>query len=128
VAVIILDRLALVFATKPRATRKVVDTNFLQDEALRLYLSASVDNYAVLTDYAAMEAYKGDTLTWIYDRMDILAQYPKQVLVLKGMPPLIGGRRRPIGSHVQHRHLSCKQGRSFQQLSLLGFAPISPDR
>src|ERR1700757_1262370 len=31
----------------------------------------------------AMETYKGDTLTWIYGTMEILAQYPKQVLILK---------------------------------------------
>jgi len=31
----------------------------------------SIHNYAVLTDYyAAMEVYKGDTLTWIYGRME----------------------------------------------------------
>jgi hypothetical protein len=47
--------------------QKIVDSNFLQSDALRAYLSASTDNYAVLTDFAAMEAYKGDTLAWIYD-------------------------------------------------------------
>jgi hypothetical protein len=112
VAVIIIDRLALVFAAKPRKTRKVVDTNFLQDEALRPYLSASPDNYAVLTDYAAMEAYKGDSLTWIYDRMEILAQYPKQVLVLKGTQDICGLRGQaetsqdPLIDEIQTREFS----------------------
>jgi hypothetical protein len=64
--------------------RKVVDSNFLQSEALRAYLSMSTDNYAVLTDFAAMEAYKNNTLASIYSRMEILVQYPKQVIVLKG--------------------------------------------
>jgi hypothetical protein len=63
--------------------RKVVDSNFLQRQELRLYLAASTDNYAVLTDYAAMEAYKGDTLVSIFHSMAIVADYPKQVLVLK---------------------------------------------
>lgn len=63
--------------------QKIVDSNFLQSDALRAYLSASTDNYAVLTDFAAMEAYKGDTLAWIYDRMEILSQYPKQAIILK---------------------------------------------
>ena len=80
----IIDRVASIFTAKPRRTRKVVDTNCLQEEALRAYLSSSADNYAVLTDYAAMEIYKGDTLAGIYGRMEILAQYPTQVLVLKG--------------------------------------------
>jgi hypothetical protein len=70
--------------------RKVVDSNLLQSERLEAYLSESADNYAVLTDYAAMEAYKGDTLPWIYDRMKILAQYPKQVLVLRGTQEVCG--------------------------------------
>jgi hypothetical protein len=38
--------------------RKVVDSNFLQTDALKAYLSASRTNYAVLTEYVAMEAYK----------------------------------------------------------------------
>jgi hypothetical protein len=42
--------------------RKIVDSNFMQREELRSYLATSTENYAVLTDYAAMEAYKGDTL------------------------------------------------------------------
>jgi hypothetical protein len=96
----ILDGLALVFATKPREARKVVDTNFLQDEALRSYLSASIGNYSVLTDYAAMEAYKGDSLARIYDRMEILAQYPNQVLILKGTQDICGLGRKAVTSQA----------------------------
>jgi hypothetical protein len=90
VAVTIMNRIASVLTARPRRTRKVVDSNFLQCEALRAYLSASPDNYAVLTDYVAMEAYKGDTLAWIYDRMEILSQYPQQVLVLTGTQDVCG--------------------------------------
>jgi hypothetical protein len=79
-----MNRIAPPFAAKPNRTRKVVDTNCLQSEALRAYLSASDDNYAVLTDYAAMEAYKGETLKSIYCSMEILAQYPKQTIILRG--------------------------------------------
>lgn len=64
--------------------RKVVDTNFLQTEALRAYLSASTEDYAVLTEFAAMEAYKQDALDAINNRMEILVQFPTQVIVLKG--------------------------------------------
>jgi hypothetical protein len=70
--------------------RKVVDSNFLQCEKLRAYLSESTDNYVVLTDYAAMEAYKGDTLKSIYRSMEILAHHPKQVIVLKGTQDVCG--------------------------------------
>lgn len=64
--------------------RMVVDSNFLQRPELREYLAQSRQNYTVLTDYAAMEAYKGDTLASIYQSMEILAHYPQQVIVLKG--------------------------------------------
>jgi len=66
----IITRLASAFAARPRRTRKVVDTNCLQSEALRAYLSASAHNYVILTNYAAMEAYKGDTLKSIYRSME----------------------------------------------------------
>ncbi len=63
--------------------RKVVDSNFLQSDRLREYLSKSTKNYVVLTDYVAMEAYKDHTLASIYRSMQILADFPKQVIVLK---------------------------------------------
>lgn len=64
--------------------RKIVDSNYLRDQKLRDYLSKSQSNYVVLTDYAAMEAYKGDTLRTIYESMAILSEFPDQVIVLKG--------------------------------------------
>lgn len=67
--------------------RKVVDTNFLQTEALRAYLAASTDNYAVLTEFAAMESYRQDvldTLDALNKQMGVLVQFPTQVIVLKG--------------------------------------------
>lgn len=64
--------------------RKVVDSNFLQTDALKAYLSASCTNYAVLTEYAAMEAYKQNAVASICSRMETLCQFPTQVIVLKG--------------------------------------------
>jgi hypothetical protein len=64
--------------------RKVVDTNFLQTEALRAYLAASTDNYVVLTEFAAMESYKQGALDALSDQMGVLVQFPTQVIVLKG--------------------------------------------
>lgn len=71
-------------------TRKVVDANFLQDDNLRDYLEERDSNHVVLTDYAAMEAYKGDTLLGIFKSMEILSAYPKQVIVLKGTKQVCG--------------------------------------
>ena len=70
--------------------REVIDSNFLQSDELKTYLAESTDNYVVMTDYVAMEAYKGDTLPWFYDLMELLSRYPKQVLVLKEMREVCG--------------------------------------
>lgn len=64
--------------------RKIVDSNYLQNPKLRAYLAERPTNMAVLTDYAAMEAYKGDTLQSIFKSMAILSEFPAQVIVLKG--------------------------------------------
>jgi hypothetical protein len=109
VAVTIMSRVVSAFAARPRKTRKVVDTNCLQSEALRTYLSASADNYVVLTNYAAMEAYKGDTLKSIYSSMEILAKHPKQVIILTGTQDIcaLNGRAaeslEPLIDEVQTR-------------------------
>jgi hypothetical protein len=63
--------------------RKVVDRNFLQSPELRTYLAASRKHLAVITDYAAMEAFKGDALANISRATAILCEFPKQVIVLK---------------------------------------------
>jgi hypothetical protein len=64
--------------------RKIADSNFLQSDGLVAYLSESTDNFAVVTDYAAMEACKGNTPVSIYRSMAILARYPAQIIVLHG--------------------------------------------
>lgn len=91
--------------------RKIVDSNFLQADALRRYLAKSNQNYAVLTDYAAMEAYKGDTLRSIYRSMEILSQHPRQVIVLKGTQGVCGLRGRRAG--LQRRLIDERQTQGF---------------
>ncbi len=63
--------------------RKIVDSNYLQSPKLREYLSETRKNIAVVIDYAAMEALKGDTLASIFKSIEILAEFPDQVEVLK---------------------------------------------
>ena len=62
----------------------VVDSNFLERPELRDYLAASKKHFVVLTDYAAMEAYKQDALNSIARRMAIACEFPEQILVLHG--------------------------------------------
>jgi hypothetical protein len=95
----------------PARMRKIIDSNFLQREELRAYLS--VGNYAVLTDYAAMEAYKGDTLASIYRSMEILAQYPKQVIVLRDTQTVCG--LNAVGKRLQRLMIDTSQTREFPE-------------
>ena len=55
----------------------------MDGERLRDFLEKSPDNIAVLTDYAAMEAFKSDTLVNIQSSWTILSNFPKQVIALK---------------------------------------------
>lgn len=64
--------------------RVVIDSNRLQSEELHLFLSMSAQNRAILTDYAWMEAYKGDTLQSIIKSMAVLRDFPHQVIILLG--------------------------------------------
>lgn len=94
-----------------KMSRKVVDSNAMQSEALRSFLSASTNNYAVLNDYAAMEAYKGDTLISIFRSMKIVCEFPRQIIVLKttGRICSLAGRARGL----QRRMIEERQTRDF---------------
>lgn len=89
----------------------VVDSNFLQNDKLRQFLSDSNSNFAVLTDYAAMEAYKGNTLVSILKSMAILSEFPRQVIVLKGTQTICGLRGRRAG--LQRRLIDYRQTQKF---------------
>jgi len=64
--------------------RVIIDSNRLQSEELRTFLAVSAENFAVLTDYAWMEAYKGNSVLSIQKSMSVLKDFPDQVIVLKG--------------------------------------------
>ncbi len=64
--------------------RFVVDTNYLARPELRDWLAESGLHCAVLTEFAAMESYKGDTLKTLFPNMAVLIEFPRQVIVLKG--------------------------------------------
>jgi hypothetical protein len=62
----------------------VVDTNYLRSEKLREFLARAPTNLAVLTDYSAMEAHPGETtLITIFRSMEIVRQFPNQIVILK---------------------------------------------
>lgn len=93
--------------------RMVVDSNFLQTDDLRSYLRKSKQNFAVLTDYAAMEAYKRNTLKSIFPSMSVLGDFPDQVIVLRCTGPVCGLSGRTAG--LQRRLIDFPQTRQFQK-------------
>lgn len=92
-------------------SRKVVDSNAMQSEALRSFLSSSTNNCAVLNDYAAMEAYKGDTLISIFRSMKIVCEFPRQIIVLKTTGRICSRAGRAQG--LQRRMIEERQTRDF---------------
>lgn len=91
----------------------VIDSNQLQTQKLREFLARSPENLAVLPDFAAMEAYKGDTLKTIFKSMEVLSDFPTQVLVLNGSAKNCGMRGRVKG--LQRRLIDEVQTRGFPE-------------
>jgi hypothetical protein len=69
--------------------KMVIDANYLQDPSLEEYFRADRNNKVVFTDYACMEAYKGDAIRNIYKSLQIVSRYPDQVIVLKPTSPTV---------------------------------------
>jgi hypothetical protein len=82
--------------------RIVIDSNRLQSEELRAFLSLAPENHAVITDYAAMEAFQGDTLRSIQASWEVLKDFPNQIVVLKGTraAALVDPRAAGIGNRL----------------------------
>jgi hypothetical protein len=93
--------------------RMVVDRSYLQLPELREYLAASKNNRAVLTDYAAMEAFKGDALQNIVTATAILREFPNKVVVLKSTAILATLKGRRCG--YSRRMIDRDQTRGFPE-------------
>jgi hypothetical protein len=94
--------------------RKVVDTNFLQSEELRAYLTKP-SNFAVLSDYTVMEVLQRDSANSIYESMGILAEHPAQVIVLKPISTACIVKTRPRGRGLQKRLIDRQQTSGFSE-------------
>jgi hypothetical protein len=78
--------------------RKVVDSNFLRTKELRDYLCASRDNVAVVTDYAELEMVSAETLEGVLKSTEILAEFPRQVILSKptGVVSSLRGKKKGL--------------------------------
>lgn len=74
----------------------VIDSNQLQDDRLRRFLGQSSRNRAVLIDFLGIEAYNGDVKNY-FRWLDVLGDFPEQVLVLKGSASIVMQSGRPSG-------------------------------
>jgi hypothetical protein len=90
---------------------KVVDSNYLRSPKLLAYLRERTTNYVVLTDYAAMEAFKRNPLNTLRHSMEILSDYPRQVIVLKSTTAICGLHGRQAG--LRRRMVNEGQTREF---------------
>lgn len=68
----------------------VIDSNGLRDDRLLTFLRTSPSNVAIITDYAAMEALKGDPVLGMSESMKFLAEFPNQVWVLRNTQLVCG--------------------------------------
>lgn len=91
--------------------RLVIDSNQMRSPKLRAYLAATKHNFAVLTDYSAIEAYKGGTVEGFWQSMSILSDFPAQVIILKttGIVCALNGR----DSGLQKRLIDQQQTNGF---------------
>lgn len=68
----------------PPKRRMVIDTNYMANEELRHFLESSSFHYAVLTEFLGIETYKVNPLVGVPQSYQILKDFPRQVIVLKG--------------------------------------------
>lgn len=93
--------------------RVVIDSNQLQNPQLKKFLDTSKTNRAILTDYAAIEAYQGNTLLSILNSMSILGNYPNQVIILKNTQSICQLSGRAAG--LQRRLIDDSQTSGFAE-------------
>lgn len=93
--------------------RVVVDKNMLEDEELRAWLRTSKDNIVIVTDYAQLEALKGNALINILKSTEIMAEFPRQVRLLKPIETVSALKGQKKG--LKKRFTSGRATRSFRK-------------
>jgi hypothetical protein len=98
----------------------VVDSNYLRSEKLRKFLAESPKNIAVLTDYSAMEAHARAPLITVPKSMEIVSEFPRQVVILKSSPSaaLLRGRQSGMRKLLIHEEGTRQFAEYCHQLEL----------
>jgi hypothetical protein len=63
--------------------RVVIDSNRVRSLELRQFLAAKATNKAVVTDWLMMEGYKAEAFGTLRDNLEVLGDFPQQVIVIK---------------------------------------------
>jgi hypothetical protein len=93
--------------------RMVVDTNYLQSEALRDYLEETRNNVAVITPYVEIEMFKGDAPVNVLESTALIAEHPKKVVLTKDSNSVARLKGRKKG--VKKRLTSGKRSSEFRK-------------
>ena len=83
--------------------KKVVDASGLRSSPLELYLAASPGNFAVVTDFALFEIFKGNAAVNVRKSVAIISRFPKQVIQLRphGEIATLNLRRKGLQKRLQ---------------------------
>lgn len=93
--------------------RMVVDSNYLRAPELRDWLSKSRTNVAVLTDQAELEMAKARTLDGLGRSTELLADFPRQVVLAKNIGTASGLRGKK--ERMKKRLTDGKRTRQFRK-------------
>lgn len=77
--------------------KKIIDAGALRSSNLKDYLISSKSNFAIINDYAGMEAFKGDAFANVRYSLKILSEFPNQVIILKSTKEISGLRVKKKG-------------------------------
>jgi hypothetical protein len=100
--------------------RFVIDSNMLQTERLRTYLSASPDNSAVLPDFVWIEMYKPQSFAGLVSAFSVIRDFPDQIALLKSGSALavIDPRRPNLGDWMLDDTVGDDLRRTIEALAL----------
>jgi len=68
----------------------VVDTNSIHIPEVGEFLRSSSKNRVILTDYVMLELYKSGSATDLNSSLKVVAQHPRQILIIKGIAIVCG--------------------------------------
>jgi hypothetical protein len=91
--------------------RVVIDTNRLESDEIRLFLSGDPRNFAVLPEHTVVEIFKPSDVDAVISSFRVLRDYPRQVLLLRsnGKSALVD----PRGGAIAERLIDRRVTRAF---------------